>query len=40
MFGEDSRLVGESLSALVPLEIESGALKPAIATPAGRSPST
>jgi tetratricopeptide (TPR) repeat protein len=30
VFGEDSRLVGESLSALVPLEIEIGALKPAI----------
>ena len=30
VFGEDSRLVGESLSALVPLEIEIGALRPAI----------
>jgi serine/threonine-protein kinase len=30
VFGEESRLVGESLSALVPLEIEIGALKPAI----------
>jgi serine/threonine-protein kinase len=31
VFGDDSRLVGESLSAIVPLETEIGALKPAIA---------
>ena len=30
VFGPDSRLTGESLSALVPLEIEIGALKPAV----------
>ena len=30
VFGADSRLAGESLSALVPLEIEIGALKPAV----------
>ena len=31
VFGDDSRLVGESLSALVPLEVEIGALQPAVA---------